>query len=778
MEIKTLEKLEFNKVCDIVKNYAITENGKNLCQNMLPLSSFEEIKKELKKVTEASNLLYRKGNPPFSEIADITEIVKKLNSGLFLNIKQLLDLCTILRTASNLKDYFYSTEIDMSEFELLDTLFNNLYVNPTIVDTISRAIIDENTIDDHASSNLNSIKKSIKSKEQEIKNKLNQIIHSKYVQESVITLRSGRFVVPVKNEYRSEVKGFIHDISASGSTVFIEPIAVFDLNNDLSNLKKEEELEIERILQRLSGLFYDIIPSIENNVNLIGIIDFIFAKAKYSNSIDATEPILNSEKLISLNNAWHPLLDKSKAIKNSISIGENYTTLVITGPNTGGKTVTLKTVGLLVLMAISGMHIPAGANSIVFVPDNIFADIGDDQSIADSLSTFSSHMTNIAHIINKATSRSFVLIDELGSGTDPVEGSSLAIAVLEKLKEVGSIVLSTTHYPEIKHFALVTDGFENASVEFNIDTLSPTYKLLLGVPGTSNAFAISKKLGIPDEIIEKAKEYTDTSKISVEELLTNIYEDKRLIEQEKAKTIENSERIEKLKVSLETDFAKLKEEERNIIADAKEKARDILLDAKDDVNDIIKSVEKSNSNKEANRARNKLNKKISDLSVKKTMDVKTPVKAEDLVPGTEVYIDKIGQYGKILSVSKDNKVQVGLTLGKMYFNIDEIEIKSSSKKNDVKTDYSLRKDTFKAKAISPEINLLGYTVDEATSTLDKYLDECYLAGLTQVRVVHGKGTGALRTGIQAYLKNHPHVKSYRIGTYGEGEMGVTIVELK
>ena len=778
METKTLEKLEFNKICDLVKNYAVTENGKKLSENMLPLESKTEIEKELSRVSEASNLIYRKGNPPFSEIADITEIVKKLNSGLFLSIKQLLDLTTILKTASALKEYFYSTEIDMSEFELLDSLFNNLYVNPNIVDSIKRAIIDENTIDDHASSNLNTIRKTIKSKEQEIKNKLNQIIHSKYVQESVITLRSGRFVVPVKNEYRSEVKGFIHDISASGSTVFIEPISVFDLNNDLNNLKKEEELEIERILQRLSSLFFDIIPSIENNVNLIGILDFIFAKAKYSNSIDAVEPIINTKKVINLTNAWHPLIDKSKAVKNNISIGEDYTTLVITGPNTGGKTVTLKTVGLLVLMAISGMHITAGNNSSIYVPDNIYADIGDDQSIADSLSTFSSHMTNIAHIINQATSRSFVLIDELGSGTDPVEGSSLAIAILEKLKDVGSIVLSTTHYPEIKHFALVTDGFENASVEFNIDTLSPTYKLLLGVPGTSNAFAISKKLGIPDEIIEKAKTYTDTSKISIEELLTNIYEDKRAIEEEKEKTIKNSERIEELKASLETDFNKLKEEERKIIETAKEKARDILLDAKEDVNDIIKEVEKSNSNKEANNVRNKLNKKIKDLSVKQPINVKEPVKKEDLKEGLEVYIEKINQYGKILSISKDNKVQVGLTLGKMFFDIRDIEIKSESKPTKVKTDYSNRKDNFRAKAISPEINLLGFTVDEATSTLDKYLDECYLAGLNEVRVVHGKGTGALRKGVQEYLKNHPHVKSFRVGTYGEGEMGVTIVELK
>ena len=746
---------------------------------MKPYSTKAEIVKAQKQTTEASTLLYRKGSIPVGEIENITPHIKKLNSGLFLNIKQLLDLTKILKISSNLKDYFFSTEIDMSEFINLENLFNNLYINPSIEKTISQSIVDENTLSDDASKELNVIRKSIRSKEQEIRNKLNSFLHSKYVQESVITVRSGRFVIPVKNEHRQDIKGFIHDISSSGSTVFVEPIAIFDLNNDLNNLKNEEQIEIEKILQKLTSLFFNIIPNMENNVNLIGLIDFIFAKAKYSNSLDATEPIINDEKVINLLRAWHPLLNKNQAVKNDIPIGKDYNCLIITGPNTGGKTVTLKTAGLLMLMAMSGLHITAKEGSSIYVADNIYADIGDDQSIADSLSTFSSHMTNIANILNDATENSFILIDELGSGTDPVEGSSLAISILEKLNSLKALTLSTTHYPEIKHFALVTDGFENASVEFNIETLSPTYKLLLGVPGTSNAFAISRKLGISEEIINRAKEFIDTNKINIEELLTNIYEDKRLIELEKEKTLKNSKEIENLKKSLEYDFSELNNKQKEIINKAKLEARDILLSAKEDANDIIKNLENSNSNKESNKLRNDLNKKIDDLSIlKDKKENKKTLSTDDLSIGMNVYVSKIDQEGTILSISKDKKIGVQLALGKMFFDISDIEIKEkSNQKSNTKKDYSNRKE-FKAKAVSPEINLLGRNVDEACFEIDKFLDNCYLNGLESVRIVHGKGTGALRAGIHKFLKTHPHVKTFRVGLYGEGENGVTIVEIK
>ena len=670
----------------------------------------------------------------------------------------------------------------MSEFTYLNSLFNNLYVNPSIEKSIFTSILDENTISDDASHELNTIRKNIKAKEQEIRSKLNNLSHSKYVQESVITMRSGRFVIPVKNEYRSEIKGFIHDISSSGSTVFIEPISIFDLNNDLNKLKNDEIIEIEKILQKLSSLFFNIISNIENDINLIGIIDFIFAKAKYSNSLNATEPLINENKILDLKNAWHPLLNQNTAVKNDIIIGTNYTSLIITGPNTGGKTVTLKTAGLLSLMAMSGLHITAKEGSSIFIFDNIFADIGDEQSISDSLSTFSSHMTNISTILNEATENSFVLLDELGSGTDPIEGSSLAISILEFLNNKNVLTLSTTHYPELKHYALITENFENASVEFNLDTLSPTYKLLLGVPGTSNAFAISRKLGIPENIISRAQEFINSDKINIEKLLTNIYEDKRTIEIEKEKIVENSKNIEELKKSLEFDFSKLKKEQKDIINNAKQEARDILISAKEDANDIIKELEKTSSTKNANHLRTKLNTKIdnlSDFNSEKSDNTSTSnLTLKDLKIGQTVFVSKINQEGSIISISKNNKIGVMLPLGKMFFDISEIKLLNKKpQKNTTKKDYS-KKSEFKVKSISSEINVIGQNIDEACFVIDKYLDNCYLSGLETIRIVHGKGTGALRAGIHKFLKTHPHVKNYRIGTYGEGEMGVTIVELK
>ena len=779
MNSKTLEKLEFNKICNIIKGFAITYIGKNYLENLKPLSLKNEITKALSQTTEASILLYRKGSIPISEIENTIEHIKKLSSNLFLNAKQLLDLANILKISSNLKNYFFSTEIDMSEFINLEGLFNNLYVNPSIEKAIFSAIIDENTISDDASKELSTIRKNIKNKEQEIRSKLNSFLHSKYIQEPVITMRSERFVIPVKNEYRSEIKGFIHDISSSGSTVFIEPIIIFDLNNDLNNLKNEENIEIEKILQKLSSLFFSIIPNIENDVNLIGLIDFIFAKAKYSNSLDLVEPIITEEKELNLKQAWHPLIDKKNVVKNDIIIGKNYNSLIITGPNTGGKTVTLKTAGLLSLMALSGLHIPAKEGSKIYVFDNIFADIGDEQSILDSLSTFSSHITNIAKILNEVTENSLVLLDELGSGTDPVEGSSLAISILQKLNSINCLTLSTTHYPEIKHFALTTKGFENASVEFDLNTLSPTYKLLLGVPGTSNAFAISKKLGISEEIILKAKEYIDSDKISIEELLTNIYEDKKKIEHEKEEILKNSEEVKKLKNSLEFDFSKLKEEQKNIINNAKTEAKKILLSAKEDANEIIKEIEKSSDNRKTNKLRNKLNDKINELNIiSKTSNNSRKLELSELSIGMEVFVYKINQYGKILSISKDGKIQVELGLGKMFFTIDELELSKNLSSNKKEKTFSSSRKEFTVKSISPEINVIGQNVDEACFTIDKYLDNCYLSGLLNIRIVHGKGTGALREGIHKFLKSHPHVKSFRVGTFGEGEMGVTIVELK
>ena len=783
MNQKYLEKLEFNKIKDILKSFAITYIGKNLADDLFPMDNKKEIEKALTQTYDASNLIIRKGNAPISEIEDITIHIKKLESSNFLTAKQLLNLAKILKMARNLKEYFSSEEIDMSEFTSLESLFNNLYSNSTIENSIYTNILDENTIADTASSELSTIRKTIKQKEQEIKSKLNSIIHSKHVQEPVVTLRNNRFVVPVKNESRQEVKGFIHDISQSGSTVFIEPLSVFDLNNDLNNLKNDEIIEIEKILQRLSSLFFSIIENLKNNINLIGIIDFIFAKAKYSNSIDANKPIICDEKKINLVNAYHPLLNKNQAVKNTIYLGEEFTNLIITGPNTGGKTVTLKTTGLLVAMALSGLNIPAKENSCVYIFDNIFVDIGDEQSIQDSLSTFSSHMVNISNILKSVTPNSLVLIDELGSGTDPVEGASLGISILESLERKNILTISTTHYPEIKEYALVNKNFKNASVEFDLDTLSPTYKLLIGVPGTSNAFNISKKLGISDEIINRAKELLKDDKIHIEELLTSIYKDKTKIENERKLSKENYEFSEKIKQELEKKLLDLKNKEKSIIEDAKIKARDILIDAKDEANEIIKELEKSKTNsQEANKLRNSLNNKITSLSFNtntdNSKDLSKKLTMSDLKIDLEVFIPKLNQYGNIQKISNKNSIYVTLPLGKMNFKLEDLE--KSNKSNSSKTTTIPKKKTtdFKPKHISTEINLLGQTVEEACFLIDKFLDNAALSSVPNVRIVHGKGTGALRQGIHKYLKSHPHVKSFRLGTFGEGEMGVTIVELK
>ena len=777
MNTKTLEKLEFNKIREILSNFAITYIGKNMANNLLPLESKKNISKALSQTTEAVTLLYRLGNIPISEISDITIHLKHLENSDSLSIKQLLDLSNILQISQNLKNYLDQKIIDISDFPNLSNLFENLYINPRIVSSINSAIVDENTIDDSASPNLKNIRNTIRKKEQEIHAKLNSLLHSKYIQEPIVTIRNNRFVIPVKNEYRSEIKGFVHDISTSGSTVFIEPITIFEINNEINNLHSDEKIEIEKILMKLSSLFFDQIENLSNTSNLIGLLDFIFAKAKFSKEFDCTEPIINESKYIKLINCYHPLISRDTVVKNTIELGKDFTSLIITGPNTGGKTVILKTTGLIVLMGMSGLHIPAKEGSSIFIFDNVFADIGDEQSIADSLSTFSSHITNIAYILNHATSNSLVLVDELGSGTDPIEGSSLAISILEYLNKLNILTIATTHYHEIKNFALVTNGFENASVEFNFDTLSPTYKLLVGVPGRSNAFIISEKLGISDKIISRAKDFINEDTTSIEDLLNNIYEDKRIIEEEKLKINANLAETEKLKTSLKTDSDILKAKEAEIIENAKIKAREILLNAKEDANEIIRELEAKPIAKKSNELRNNLNKKIGKLTNKKVEPDHTSLDKKDIKIGLEVDIPSINQSGTIISnITKSNTVQVQIGSLKTYFKISDLTIAKNVAKKEVSV--QSKKRDFKVSSISPEINVIGQNVEEACFVVDKYLDNCVLNGLLNVRIVHGKGTGTLKRGIQKFLKDHPHVKSYRLGTFGEGEDGVTVVELK
>ena len=779
-----LDKLEYYKILEILSKYAVTYLGKQQCLELSPSDNKEYVSKILKKTAEAVNLIYKSGSPPIHEIADNTVNLKALESYSSLSIKSILDLTNILEISKNLKEYFHADFIDVSNFPFLENIFDELYSNISIIESVSKCIMDENTLSDDASKELYNIRKRQRNLEQDIKSKLNNIIHSsgysKYIQESVVTIRNERFVIPVKEEYRGQIKGLVHDVSSSGSTVFIEPISVFELNNEIANLKIEENIEIEKILQNLSKLFYPYIDELSKDIECIGKLDFIFAKAKYSKAINGTTPIINDKKEIVLKNAIHPLLDLSTAIPISLSLGKDFSCLIITGPNTGGKTVSLKTIGLLTAMACSGLNIPAQENSSIYVFDNIFADIGDDQSISDSLSTFSSHMTNIVDITNNATENSLILVDELGSGTDPIEGAALAISILKHFKEIGTLTVATTHYQELKKFALQNDEFENASVEFDINTLSPTYHLLIGIPGKSNAFEISQKLGLSENIINNAKNSLSKKDVDFEELLKNIYDNKSKIEIEKTEISKELAKISSLRKSLEHDNSELLQQEKNIINNAKIEARNILLEAKDEANEIISKMNKvSNSNSELNNLRNKLNKKIKNISVAsdKVPTNTTPLDISEIMPNAEVFVTTIGQDGIVLSnISKSNEVQVQIGSIKMNVNIKYLEKpKTSGKRQKSNSSFN---SVSKTKTAKSEINVIGLNVDEAIFVIDKFLDDCYLAKLQTVRIVHGKGTGKLREGIHKFLKTNSHVESFRIGTYGEGEMGVTVVELK
>ena len=789
-----LEKLEFNKIKEILSTFSCTYIGKEYCANLFPTNIKEDVKYSLKETQEAVNLISRNSCPSFYEIADISINLKNLESNNTLSIKSLLELTTILKLANELKEYFNKDFIENNNYPILCNLFIGLYSNKNIIEKINLCIIDENTIDDKASKSLSSIRKKQKNLEQDIRNKLSQMIHSstysKFIQDSLVTIRNDRFVIPVKEEYRSQIKGFVHDISNAGSTVFIEPISIFEMNNELNQLKIDENIEIEKILKDLSSLFYPYIEQLKMDSDLIGKLDFIFAKAKFSNSLDAITPIINDEKEINLINARHPLIDKNKVVPISVNIGNTFSVLLITGPNTGGKTVTLKTIGLLSCMACSGLNIPADEHSSIYVFDEIYTDIGDDQSISDSLSTFSSHMTNIVEIIKDSSKNSLILVDELGSGTDPIEGANLAISILDYFNQKDILTIATTHYQELKNYALVTNRFENASVEFDIKTLMPTYKLLVGIPGKSNAFEISKSLGLNSEIINNAKSLMSKDQINIEELLKNIYDNKSIIEKERKEIDLKLQNISILENNLKKDNIELKQKEKELIDNAKIKARDIFLNAKEDANSIIKQMnEIKNSNvniKDLENLRNKLNTKIKNSSLTKdtanfSSNSVEKLNVEDLKPNTEVFVKTLGQNGIIVShISKSNEVQVKVGIIKMNVHINNIEKAhvDKTKKSDKQIQTSGYTSISKSKTVKSEINVIGLNVEEAVFVVDKFLDDCCLAKLQTVRIVHGKGTGKLKTGIHNFLKTNPHVKSYRMGTYGEGEMGVTVVELK
>ena len=790
---KYCQKLELNKIIDILETYCITEIGKDNLKNLAPSNNKLVVKHLLSETTQASNLLLENGVPPISNLSNYKKLLKLLESNSSLSCGNLLSIGHILKTSKELKKYFSSIE-DNSKYDCIENYFNCLYTNTDLESNIFRSIIDENTVSDEASSELNSLRRKRRNLEGSIKDNLNKFIHSssysKYIMDPIITIRNDRYVIPVKVEYKDNIKGFVHDISYSGSTVYIEPVSIFEMNNQIHNLQLAENIEIEKILKELSNLVFPITNNLKITLESIGNLDLIFAKAKFASATNSIEPIINEEKVIDLKEARHPLIDPKTVVPIDIEIGKKYSSLIITGPNTGGKTVSLKTTGLLCLMAYLGLHIPAKEGSSLFVFDNIFADIGDEQSIQESLSTFSSHMLNIIDIYNDATSKSLILVDELGSGTDPLQGANLAISILEYFHNLGAISLATTHYQEIKNYALVTEGFENASSEFDIENLKPTYKLLVGVPGKSNAFAITKRLGMPDSILSRANELMKDDHINVEELIKNIYDDKIEIEKEKEKIKQNSNQIEMLRKSLESKNTALNNRESEIIEKAKIQAREILLNAKKNANSIISELNElhsnasSNSLKQANSIRNKLNENIKDVSntTNNNTDSNSNIEnIENIEIGMTVLVKTLNQQGTIITnPNKSNEVQVQIGSMKMTVkvsNLSPVKINRNEKTNKSYTT-KISGNRLKSKTVTTEINVIGQNVEESIFVIDKFLDDSTLANLQTVRIVHGKGTGKLRQGIHEFLKKHPHVKTFRLGSFGEGEMGVTIVELK
>ncbi len=791
MNEKTLRVLEYHKIVEKLEEKAESKLGKEMAKGIAPSTDIEEIEKLQNETKEALSLLVKKGNPPLYGIYDISHELKMAEIGGTLSPGSLLKVSDSLRVSRALKKYLKEIKDDkVSEFPIIQELIDSLMIFKHIEDDINNAIVNENEISDNASSTLRSIRRQIISKNDSIKDKLNSIINSqkykKYLQDSIVTMREGRYVVPIKQENKSYFSGLVHDQSASGATLFVEPMAVVELNNELRELEIKEREEIERILKELSGLVAGEVDNIKNNQNILQRLDFIFAKGKLALEMNGTKPILNREGYIDIRKARHPLLNVKSVVPIDIYIGKDFNTLVITGPNTGGKTVTLKTVGLLTLISQSGLHIPADFNSQMGVFDQVFADIGDEQSIEQSLSTFSSHMTNIVNILEEVESNSLVLFDELGAGTDPTEGAALAMSILDHLLNLNVRTIATTHYSQLKIYALTTEGVKNASVEFDIETLSPTYRLLIGVPGKSNAFEISKRLGLQDYIIEYAKNLVSKENVEFEDVLKVIDEDRKIIEENRFETDKLRNEVESLKEELNLEKEKTKEAREKIIMKAKEEARNILRAAKEEsdalvgeLRQISYEIEKDRSRK-IHESQEKLKFKLDEVEKsisKNVLDVKSKEPPKNLKIGENVEVLSLNQTGTVLELPDENgnvMVQVGL----MKVNVHISTLRRAKKVGAEKTQISTKK-IIKSKSsyVKNEIDLRGKTLDEAMLDLDKYIDDVYIAGLKEAYIIHGKGTGVLREGIKGYLKNHRNIKSYRIGKYGEGGDGVTVIEL-
>lgn len=793
MNEKALKTLEYTKIRDRLSALALSPMGKEKCDELVPMHDIDAITREQKETTEAVNMSLKKGRLPLGGIKDIRTQLGRAEAGGVLGIEELMAVGDFLYVCRKVKNYA-KQENKADVFPVLEDYFEIVKTITNLEKEISRCIVNEQEISDDASSGLRTVRREIRNANGSIRDKLNTIIYSaaykNMLQDAVITIRNDRYCVPVRSEYQSSFPGMVHDRSNTGSTVFMEPTAVIQLNNKIKELQAKEKEEIEKILAMLSTMVAENVDVIEANINVIAHLDFIFAKSELSLKMNGAEPIFNTNGIIDVRKGRHPLLDEKKVVPIDINLGKDFNTLLITGPNTGGKTVALKTLGLFTLMGQAGLHIPAFDRSQLAVFDDVFADIGDEQSIEQSLSTFSAHMTNTVSIINSVTPNCLVLFDELGAGTDPTEGAALAMAIIQLLHKMNVRTAVTTHYSELKVYALSTEGVENACCEFDVETLRPTYRLLIGIPGKSNAFAISKKLGLPDYVIDSAKEFISSENVKFEDVITDLEISKKTVVYEQERAEQFRKEAERLKNEVEKQRAKINDQREKILADARNEARMVYQQAKEESDRIIKEMNKAMREKSANQ--NKMNEKRSELknkvakmdeaiskAQKKKVAAVKPI--QNLKAGDNVYVVSFDKTGVALS-APDSNGDVMVQTGNMKLKVPLNELTYYEPKKEPKSNASRNISTKvragKSQYIASEIDCRGQNVEEGLGNIDKYLDDAFLAGLKTVTIIHGKGTGVLRAAVQKYLRTNPHVRTFRPGVYGEGEMGVTIVELK
>ncbi len=793
MNEKALKTLEFDKIIEKVASFASSSVGKDMVRTLKPSNNIEEIKIWQKETSQAVSMILKKGSLKIGGLRDISPFLQRTAIGGTLNFEELLNIADFLSACKRAKDYAKS-ENKYDVYDAIDPKFELIEPIESLDKEITRCIISDTEMSDDASQKLREIRRDIKQANERVRVELNKIIQSStyknMLQEPVITVKSDRYCIPVKSEYKNSFSGMVHDQSATGSTVFMEPTSVVMLNNKIKELHSDELQEINRILKKLSEMVNENRDILLSNLEILTEIDFIFAKGEYSISINGTEPIFNEKGYINIKKARHPLLDPTTVVSTDIYLGDEFTTLLITGPNTGGKTVSLKTIGLFTLMGQAGLHISAFDKSELAVFDNVFSDIGDEQSIEQSLSTFSAHMTNIVSILDKVTDNSLVLLDELGAGTDPTEGACLAMAIIQYLHDRQIRTAVTTHYSELKVFAISTKGVSNASCEFDVQTLRPTYRLLIGVPGKSNAFAISKRLGLPDYIIEDAKNLLSKEDTKFEDVITDLEINKKslIIEKERAESYRLE--AERLKKDVENQKQKTREQKEKILLKATEDAKRIVAQAKIDADNIVKEIqklakEKANQN-DINNERQKLKDRLSKLDDRldkfNNKNAQKRVVPKNLKKGDRVFIHSLNQSGTVTS-EPNSKGEVMVMAGIMNIktNLKDLSIDTNYVEPKKETPKPKKMGSFKnnkSMTVSYEIDLRGLYVDEAIEKVDKFIDDAFLAGMDTISIIHGKGTGALRTGIHEYLRRHSRVKKYRLGEFGEGDAGVTIVELK